>query len=294
MKLALVTYQDQGKYRAINVVNEDEQLTRFLTEKGHTVKNPIWNDPRVDWTFFDLILIKSPWDYFNHIEDFYNWLSMLEQEGCRVLNPLATLRWNADKHYLLDIAAAGLKVTPGVFTSPEQEILLEQYFDVFNTDGLIVKPAVSGGSKNTFKVTREEAGETGLQLQALSKKEDFIIQPFLKEIEENGEWSFLFFGGKFSHSLLKKAKAGDFRVQATFGGTVHALSPSAAQLDQVVPYADQFAKNCLYARIDGTFVNDEFVLMELELIEPFLFLETAAQSFENYYEALKHYLEQAG
>ncbi|RZK54982.1 MAG: hypothetical protein EOO91_14965 [Pedobacter sp.] len=121
----------------------------------------------------------------------------------------------------------------------------------------------------------------------MTEIEDFIVQPFLTEIEENGEWSFIFFGGKFSHALLKKAADGDFRVQATFGGTVHPQQPAKELLTTAQKYVDQFAKDCLYARVDGAIVNNEFLLMELELIEPFLFLDTEEKALENYYEALK-------
>ncbi|MDQ7948230.1 MAG: hypothetical protein REI78_14705 [Pedobacter sp.] len=293
MKIALVTYQDQGKYHTAAANNEDDLLISFLASKGFEVEKAIWNDPNVLWERFDVVIIKSPWDYFNHINEFYVWLDGLGQLNCRVLNPIAVLKWNADKHYLNDIAQAGLKVTPSVFTSQEAQSDLSSYFERFDTEQIIVKPAVSGGSKNTFKVTRTNVDEINVQLMALKQEEDFIIQPFLKEIEDQGEWSFVFFGGKFSHALLKKAKAGDFRVQATFGGTVHPLLPDPELLAQAQDYVDQFAKDCLYSRVDGTIVNQKLMLMELELIEPFLFLETHEHAFENYGKALETILGQA-
>ena len=160
----------------------------------------------------------------------------------------------------------------------------------FKTDKFIVKPVVSGGSKNTFKVTAANVDEINEKLKTLVQIEDFILQPFIKEIEENGELSFLFFNGKFSHALLKKAAKGDFRVQATFGGTVHPQQPSDELVAAAQKYIDQFAKECLYARVDGAMVNNEFMLMELELIEPFLFLDTNEKALENYYQALKEWV----
>jgi glutathione synthase/RimK-type ligase-like ATP-grasp enzyme len=200
---------------------------------------------------------------------------------------LDIVKWNTDKHYLQDIAATGLKVTASIFLNKGEKIELNPYFDQLNTKKFIVKPAISGGSKNTFKVTAANVEEISEKLSVLIREEAFIIQPFLNEIEENGEWSFIYFGGKFSHALLKKAKAGDFRVQSMFGGTVHPQDPPADLLNKVQQYVDLFAKGCLYARVDGAIVNGDFVLMELELIEPFLFLETNANSLENYYLALK-------
>lgn len=286
MKIALVTYQDKGAYNTINVNNEDNQIINYLTEKGLNISKEIWNDERVEWKNYDLAILKSPWDYFDLIDDFYAWLNKIESLNLKLLNPLATVRWNTHKHYLQDIEKAGLKVTPSIFITKGDEINLHQYFNSYKTDQFIVKPAVSGGSKNTFKVIVANADEINEKLKALVEIEDFIVQPFLKEIEQDGELSFLFFNGKFSHALIKKAAKGDFRVQATFGGTVHPQQPSDELIATAQKYIDQFAKGCLYARVDGVIVNNEFVLMELELIEPFLFLDTNQKAIENYHEAL--------
>ena len=286
MKIALITYQDQGAYHNSGIENEDESLIRFLISKHLEIEKVIWNNPKVNWESYDLALVKSPWDYFNLITDFYNWLDELKSKNIKLLNPIDTIKWNADKHYLNDIAQVGLKVTPSLFLTKGKNESLNVYFDHFSTKKLVVKPVVSGGSKHTFMVTAANVDEVEQTLEGLLATEDFIIQPFLSAIETEGEWSFIFFGGKFSHALLKKAKPGDFRVQSTFGGTVHPQIPPPQLLVQAQKYVDQFANNCLYARVDGTIIDQEFMLMELELIEPFLFLGTNPESFENYYEAL--------
>lgn len=286
MNIALVTYLDKGAYASPTVANEDDSLLHFLKTKGLTIEKVIWNDTNVSWEDYDLAILKSPWDYFDLIEDFYNWLAKLESKNIRLLNPIDVVKWNADKHYLHDIEKTGLKVTPSIFISQGTHIDLKLYLDKFNGDQIIVKPCVSGGSKNTFKVTAANVEEVNPKLDLLLQQEDFIIQPFLTEIQEEGEWSFLFFGGKFSHALLKKAKAGDFRVQHALGGTIHPQNPPHHLLEDAQKYVDQFAKDCLYARVDGTVVAQKFLLMELELIEPFLFLDTFENSYENYYQAL--------
>ena len=286
MNIALVTYHDKGAYASPTVANEDDSLLHFLKTKGLTIEKVIWNDTNVRWEDYDLAILKSPWDYFDLIGDFYNWLAELKSKNIRLLNPIDLVKWNADKHYLYDIEKAGLKVTPSIFIKQGTHIDLNSYLDTFNGNQLIIKPCVSGGSKNTFKVTAANVEEVNPKLDLLLQEEDFIIQPFLTEIEEEGEWSFLFFGGKFSHALLKKAKAGDFRVQHALGGTIHPQSPPQNLLEDAQKYVDQFAKDCLYARVDGTIVDQKFLLMELELIEPFLFLDTFENSYENYYQAL--------
>ncbi|KLT65824.1 RimK family alpha-L-glutamate ligase [Pedobacter sp. BMA] len=286
MKIALITYLDLGAYDSETVESEDDKLLGFLKAKGLDIEEVIWNDPAVNWDEYQLAILKSPWDYFDLIQDFYQWLDLLEQKSIRLLNPVNTIRWNSNKHYLKEIEQAGLKITPGVFVTAADQIDLNDFFEKFNSDKLIVKPCISGGAKNTFKVTKANVTEIHEILNELKKTEDFIIQPFLPEILESGEWSFVFFNGKYSHTLIKKAKAGDFRVQPAHGGSVHPQHPELHIIETAAKYVNQFAKNCLYARVDGTFVQDEFLLMELELIEPFLFLNTDPQNYERYYQAL--------
>ncbi|AWG24848.1 ATP-grasp domain-containing protein [Flavobacterium kingsejongi] len=291
MTIAYITYNDKGAYSSTTVEEEDNRLLNFLIKKGLTIEKVIWNDPAADWKKYDLALLKSPWDYFDYIHDFYQWLEMLESNNIRLLNPSAVLKWNADKHYLQDIQSAGLPITESHFIPKGTAVLLHYYFKLFNANAFIIKPCISGGSKNTYKVTPKNATELNSKIKTLLTLEDFIIQPFLPEIEKEGEWSFVFFNGKFSHALIKKAKQNDFRVQPAFGGTIHPQTPSSKLLKDTQRYIDQFAPNCLYARVDGVLVDNTFILMELELIEPFLFLNTHPENYEHYYQALAELIQ---
>ncbi|MBO9674088.1 MAG: hypothetical protein J7577_11630 [Sphingobacteriaceae bacterium] len=287
MNIALITYLDKGAYDTTTAESEDDKLLYFLKEKGLKIEKVIWNDPSITWEDYSLAILKSPWDYFDLIEDFYKWLDHLEQKKVKLINPIEVVRWNSNKQYLQEIETAGLKITPSFFIQNKECVNLNHFFGKFNTGKLIVKPCVSGGAKNTFKVTIDNVEEVNQKLNQLIQEEDFIVQPFLPEILENGEWSFIFFNGIYSHSLIKKAKPGDFRVQPAHGGSVYPQKPDNEQIATAQQYVDLFAKNCLYARVDGTFVNGDFLLMELELIEPFLFLNTEPQNYERYYKALK-------
>ena len=152
---------------------------------------------------------------------------------------------------------------------------------------LLIKPRVSGGSKNTFALNRQEAEERKAALDTLFSEEGYMVQPFLAEVPEKGEWSFVFFRGQFSHSVLKKAKSGDFRVQHYLGGSIYpTATPPQHLLAQATRIARHFAAECLYARVDGIEVGEDLLLMELELIEPFLFLFTHGPAFAAYHQAL--------
>ncbi|GAA4469618.1 hypothetical protein GCM10023189_56900 [Nibrella saemangeumensis] len=286
MKIAYICYEDIGTY-ASPVENEDQKLFQFLKQKGLDIHFMLWTDPLADWSHFDLALLKAPWDYFEKIDLFYAWLEELKQKNVPLLNPYEVVRWNSDKHYLRDIAAAGLPVTPTLFVEKGHKADLAAYFDQFNSVKLIVKPCISAGSKNTYAITPEQLTEFTPKLNGLLQQESFMVQPFLPQIQEEGEWSLLFFNGRFSHAVLKKAKAGDFRVQHYLGGTIHPQPPSAELIQHAEAYVHRFAKDCLYARVDGTLVDGQFVLMELELIEPFLFLFTDLNSYERYFKALQ-------
>ena len=286
MNIALVTYLDQGKYDSDTVESEDDKLLNFLQAKGLTIRKVIWNDSNVNWDDYQFAVLKSPWDYFDLLEQFLDWLNLLEAKKVKLLNPIDVIRWNVDKHYLQEIQHAGLKIIPSIFVKQNEKINFRVFFKLFATEKLIVKPCVSGGAKNTFKVNPANANEIEKKLEELLETEDFIIQPFLPEILDSGEWSFIFFNGVYSHALVKQAKAGDFRVQPAHGGSVHPQNPDKKVIETAAGYVQKFAKNCLYARVDGVFVNGDFLLMELELVEPFLFLNTDQQNYERYYKAL--------
>lgn len=284
MKIAYVSYQIQEKYTSATV-DEDKTLLDFLTDKGLSIERVIWNDPAVAWKSYDLAIIKSPWDYHEHIAAFKQWLDQLELLNVRLLNPYERVRWNMDKHYLGEIAASGLAVIPSFFLEKGDRLDLDALTTHFNAEKLIIKPCISAGAKNTYILTAQNLSDHESQINELLQEEAFVAQPFMPEIHD-GEWSFLFFNGKYSHSLLKIPKDGDFRVQSYHGGSVNAQEGVDKHIKSAAAYVEQYAQDCLYARVDGLIVNGELNLMELELIEPYLFLDTHPEASENYYQAL--------
>ncbi|NDK57091.1 hypothetical protein GWO68_14285 [Pontibacter sp. BT213] len=286
----MITCESLGNYTA-NADSEDERLYQFLKGKGLPVSWQVWDDITTDWSQFDALIIKSPWDYFDKIDAFYSWLDKVETAGCKVLNPIKTVRWNADKLYFKDLQAEGVTIVPTVWLEQGSTFNAEAAFAELGSDRIIVKPRVSGGAKNTFALTKEEALEKTTEINQLLQHEGFLAQPFLEEIKADGEWSFIFFNGEYSHTVLKTAKPGDFRVQHFFGGTIHTPTPPAALLETAHNIVDRFASDCLYARVDGVALDNKLVLMELELIEPFLFLSTSEGSLERYYQALMTLLQ---
>ncbi|WP_421940068.1 ATP-grasp domain-containing protein [Pedobacter sp.] len=285
MKIAYITYSGALKYGTANNFNENEDLLPFLQSKGLDIVAEVWDDPKVDWKHYDVALLKTPWDYHEKFEQFNIWLNKLESLGLRLLNEYQIVRWNMDKHYLAEVAAAGFDIIPSIFIEKGWNNDLTLFFEQLGSDQLIIKPCISGGSKNTLILNRAGAIEDKAQVVALVAEDDFILQPLMPQIQE-GEWSFIFFNGTYSHTILKKPKEGDFRVQQIFGGTIEVASPAPEYVKIATSLASTFAQNTLYARVDGLMVDGKFLLMELELIEPFLYLSYDSQAVERYYQAL--------
>lgn len=287
MKLALIGYQIQEKYNNGTVRDEDLDLFDFLVTKGIDLHREVWNAPEADWKTYDGVILKSPWDYHEKHSEFLRWLDQLDRQNIRVFNSAGVIRWNSDKHYLQDILDSGLPAIPTLYL--EKNSIIDpgvNYFRALQTSRLVVKPCISAGAKNTVLVTPEELPELTPLINTWLQDEAYMMQPFVEEILA-GEWSLLFFGGKYSHSLLKTPQEQDFRVQHYLGGKVSYREAGEALVKQAAEFVSAFAPDTLYARVDGVMIGDTFHLMELELIEPYLFLDNQPERLENYYRALK-------
>ncbi len=226
MKTAYVCYNIQEKYTSNTVKDEDVILLEFLKKKGLDIHREVWTNENVNWTDYDLVLIKAPWDYHENITAFYNWLDKLSSLNIRMLNHYEIIKWNSNKHYLKDIEDAGLSIIPTLFAEKNTTLKFPSFCKQLKSEKLIIKPCISAGAKNTFILTPDNYTVHQNKIDNLLKSEAFLVQPFIKEVESDGEWSFIFFDGNFSHSVIKKPISGDFRVQHTYGGTIHIKAAS--------------------------------------------------------------------
>lgn len=226
-----------------------------------------WRDPG-DLSGFDLILPLLAWGY--HREPVY-WRRLLDQwKGLPFANDLETLRWNTNKTYLRYLEARGVPIVPTLFCPTLGPDDLANARTRFGPGPLVIKPAISGGAEGTYRL------EPADRLPAEATGAEMLIQPLVSAIAEEGEYSLFHFGSGFSHAILKRPAVGDFRVQEQFGGKeIPVAAPDAAHVLGAA-VLNALPKPPLYARID--MVRDAagaFRLMELELIEPSLFLEHA-------------------
>lgn len=286
MKIAYVGYKAQEKLTQGVSNDEDSELLFFLQQKGLQIDFVVWNDDTINWGNYNLILIKSPWDYHEKISLFYSWLENIKSLGVIMLNPIDIIKWNSNKRYLDDIFKAGLPVIPSIYLGKGAQISTDNsLFKQLGTDKIVVKPCISAGAKNTIVLDEVSIVQQSDAINILLSEEEYILQPFIKEIS-NGEWSFVFFNGQYSHSTLKVPKHGDFRVQHHHGGSIFYPDPNSKHIQQAEEYVHKFASGTLYARVDGIVIDHTLFLMEIELIEPYLFLNSERERLERYYQAL--------
>lgn len=287
--IAIVSYFSVGAYDT-GTVDEDRLLSSILSDLAIPHEVAVWSDPTVDWSQYSHLLIKSPWDYFDYYSEFLRWIGKIREMGIPVLNDLDIVEWNSSKEYLLEIASKGFPVVSGMILKKGSKPDLAEIRQQVKGDTLVVKPLVSGGAKNTLRISISEWHLHEAKVAGLLQAEDFLVQPYIPEVAEVGEYSLLFFNGKFSHAVLKTPAKEDFRVQHYFGGTIREIQPSEAMLDSCQRLMDAFGKDTLYGRVDGVEIAGVFHLMELELIEPYLFLALSEKAIPNYRKALRERL----
>lgn len=248
--------------------DEDRALGKALTARGIDAFPLVWGTP----SHQDLVFIKSTWDYHERLDEFLRWTETVEGQ---VFNPPNVLRWNSCKSYFPKL---GCPIVPTIYWKPGDAIPEVPW------DKVVVKPSVSAGAVNTAKITAKQVSEWLANQTQLT-----LVQPFLDTIATEGEWSLLYFDGAFSHAVLKKPIAGDFRVQSQFGGSILPGTPPA----EARALADRIATGNLYSRVDLVKWNGEWVLGELELIEPFLYLEYDENATGRLADAIKRRLSSA-
>lgn len=289
LHIAVVSYFSTGAYDT-NTIDEDKLLSGILTEMGISNEIQAWSDPKVDWSSYSHLLIKSTWDYFDYYPEFLQWIAKIKALGIPVLNDLNTIRWNSSKEYLLEIELKGFPTIAGILLEKGSTPTLKKIQEKVITDTIVVKPLVSGGAKNTLRIPVSDWTEYEEKVRDLLKEEAFLAQPYVKEVAEVGEYSLIFFNQMFSHAVLKTPAKSDFRVQHYFGGTIQEIHPDSNLLEPAKKLIDTFGQGTLYGRVDGVLIDGVFHLMELELIEPYLFLALSDKAIPNYKEALRRRL----
>ena len=239
-----------------------------LRSAGIEVEPRPWSEPG-DLGDFDLVMPLVAWGYHLDPPCWHALLDRLERDGPRVLNPVPLLRWNSDKRYLAELGQEGIAVIPTRLVDALDEAELADARAEFG-DELVIKPPVSASADGTHRLG------PGDPLPADAHLREMLVQPFLRSIAEEGEYSIMLFGGRFSHAIVKRPKAGDYRVQPHLGGTEQPCEPPQGAIELAQAALAAAPAEAAYARVD--MVRDasgNLAIIELELIEPSLWLQHA-------------------
>ena len=282
--IGLVTYSKQPV-----LTDDDRPLIGALAEIGLEAEPVQWDDASVDWRAYETLVLRSTWDYHLRVGEFDAWLATLDRERVPLWNPTSVVRWNMHKGYLRGLEQAGIPIPSTRWLPKGRDVALGSLLNAAAWDEAIVKPAISASATKTSRV-RADSSTDAAEFAILLEQADVLVQEIVPEVARDGEWSLMFLGGAFSHAALKRPRAGDFRVQQELGGSADpAIAPSV-----VVAAGERVAAlipgRWLYARIDGVMTARGFTLMEVECIEPVLFLEQAPGSYERFAAGLKQLL----
>jgi glutathione synthase/RimK-type ligase-like ATP-grasp enzyme len=273
---------------------DDRLAVEPCRARGIRVSPAVWSDPRVAWSDFDAVVVRSTWDYHRRFAEFEQWIGMLERTRCTVWNPCGLIRWNANKRYLADLERRGVPIVPTVWVRGGSDVAVRDVMERRAWDDIVVKPAISATAWGTRRIRRGDPAVIPSASIVLTVDQEVLVQPFVREIDMAGEWSLMFFGGTFSHSVRKRPVAGDFRVQTEFGGSAVSERAPASVIAAAERVVAAVTGPWLYARVDGVETADGFLLMELEMLEPLLFLELVANAPARFADAIAAAIDSRG
>ena len=278
--VGLVTY---GKFP--DLTDDDRPLVAALAALGVEAAPVVWDKPGASWSAYRALVLRSVWNYHVTPRAFTDWLMLLERRGIPLWNPRSVVRWNMHKRYLRELEGHGVLVPPTEWVARGDARLLRTVLGERGWDDVIVKPAISASATDTWRTTGDVIADDR-RFAELSGRRDVLVQPMIPEVVRDGEWSLLYIGGAFSHAMKKRVAAGDFRVQAEHGGTAERATPSAEVIAAGNRIVARIPGEWIYARVDGVETARGFMLMELELIEPVLFLAECPGSVDRLARAI--------
>jgi glutathione synthase/RimK-type ligase-like ATP-grasp enzyme len=288
--------------RAARDLDEDlAPLFASLSGAGAAVRVVEWDDGEIDWSQFDLALLRSTWDYSMRLPEFLKWADFVSK-ATQLVNPTPVVRWNTDKHYLGELRQADVRTVPSTFVEPGDSAsqVMNEFLVQHAASEFVVKPAISSGARDAQRYGRRELEAAILHIRRLLDAErSVVVQPYLDRVDADGETALIYFGGRFSHAIRKAAllRRGAASTRALFAA--EHISARVPKLDELrtaeralgaIPFATP-----LYARVD--LIRDADAapcVLELELTEPSLFFAHAPGAVERFAALLLNYQSNGG
>jgi hypothetical protein len=272
-RCAFLTLDERGDF-----VIDDEHAIAPLAELGWEVSTLSWRQTGIPWSRFYAVVIRSTWDYWNDVPAFLETLARINRET-RLANPLGLVHWNLAKTYMRDLEGKGIGVVPTLWLDGLGDSSAGRCADRLGSNEMVVKPVIGANGQDAFRFSGNEGPARWAGISARFPGRACMVQPFMQNVVTEGEYSLFFFNGLFSHAILKTPAANEFRSQEEHGAELRAIEPEPRLLSRGQQVIAALSTVPLYGRID--FVRNDagdFDVMELELIEPSLYLrmDTAA------------------
>jgi glutathione synthase/RimK-type ligase-like ATP-grasp enzyme len=280
-RCAYLTMEDFGDF-----VSDADLSFAPMAELGWEAEMVPWRSD-VDWNRYDLVYICTPWDYQRDVGAFLDVLERIEASSATLVNSLELVHWNLEKNYLRDLESRGAEIVPSIFCNAFDEQDVAGWFAAHDSDRIVVKPLVGANSDHIVVLTSPLPLEVIDELRAIYSSRSFFVQPFMNRVLSEGEYSTFFFNGEYSHAILKKPEAGDFRSQEEFGADIRSIEAPQDLIGTAREVVALVEPLPVYVRADFVrSADDRFLLMELELIEPSLYLRTDPGSAMRFAKAL--------
>lgn len=295
-RVAFATWRSQPELTA-----DDRLAVEPLVRRGIAVQPAVWSAADAEWQEFDAVVLRSTWDYHVRARAFGRWIDRLEGLSVRVFNSPGLVRWNLDKRYLVELEKRGVPVEPTVWLERGECADLQMVLAANGWEEAVVKPTVSASAHRTWRTSPTAAPVDQAALERMLARSAVMVQRLNRGIVTAGEWSLVFLGGAYSHAVVKVPAKGEFRVQQKAGGMLTSADPSRAivrearaALEAAIQAAASSVSTApeptsggpLYARVDGVPNGERLVVMEVELIEPSLYLAATPGAPDRFASAL--------
>ncbi|GAB54256.1 hypothetical protein GPUN_0102 [Glaciecola punicea ACAM 611] len=264
----------------------DDLVKPHLAALGWQVDDVSWHDKEIDYSQYDVVIVRSTWDYQLHADSFMQTLARIDASSAHLENPLALMQYNISKSYLKDLAEKGVDILPTIWLGAFNSKQIQAAFNYFGTSDIIIKPLISANADFTYRLNEEDFLFNQQSIKKELQGREIMVQAFEKSIVDEGEYSLFYFGGEYSHSINKVPASGDFRVQEEHGGQLHSIAPSEAMLALALKTLNALPESALYARIDMLSTAKGLAIIEVELIEPSLYFNMDEASALRFAQAI--------
>lgn len=276
-KLAILSTDDLEEFFVY-----DHLTYTHLKDRGWDVEEVSWRDQTVVWDDYEAVIIRSTWDYQADPERFMDVLQQIEESRAVLENSFDLVKWNISKDYLKQLAVKGVPIVPTQWSENFDYSGIIEAFSLLDCSEVVIKPWVSANADHTYRLRLQDVEQQQQGLEDVFTGRPYMIQPFLDSVVNEGEYSLFYFGGDYSHCIIKVPKPNDFRVQEEHGGQLRSVSADEKLLMASEKALKALPENPLYARIDLVKHKDSYVVMEIELIEPSLYFNMDHASAERF------------